>query len=282
MSRCLLLLSQNNAGEPSLPVMVAIAFLLLLLPYYIYRTTGKSVTEWMNLSLLWDRLSRKLPFGKKAAAEETKKQTQQADRSAASLTLTGNEKNTFQGGTETGKGKDKGKSRNQKAKLQNGFMSFLSDSLNYARRKKLFVIIPGNVLHEGKTAELTLLMVTKARVAGVLCYNIPGKVICRRDGGQWIQELDGGRREIGCLVKEAEEQDRLVRAAMALHGLDGIPYETVMVFTAPDVVFSGDKPQNIYTGQQFFESLETERDLQTGSIDPKKTGALINQMRKKH
>ena len=268
----LLSAAREDSGGLSLPAMTIIAMLLLMLPYLIKRYTGHSVTELLRLSSLIRGMesvaasARRTLFGKKdrtdsgSAAERTKKHAAkklQPDEAARQNTL----------------------QKQRAGNIRNDYLQAISEILNFARKNRLFTIIPGNVESGGETADLAVILVTKARAVGIAAYGFDGKILCRKDAEEWQQQEAPQTRKIGCLVTETDQQERIVKRALDLHGLKAVPYETVMLFTGSDVVLAGDRPGNAFTRKTFYESFITEKDLKDGPLDPKETGRKIGTLR---
>ena len=273
--------AQEGGGELPLPVMVMIAMLCLMLPYLIRVKTGKSITEWLSFSAARDWIWSKIPFlqtdEEKAAAREKAK-----SKNAVSVSKQYGQKGRSQVASSSAASATQAQkvlSKKPEKAATNGMMQFVSDMLTFTRRRKLFVILPGNFMHDGKTAELTMLVITRARAVGVLCYASIGEVHCRKDGGAWTEVRDGKTTSLGPLCTKAKEQTAILRAALNAKGLEQVPYETALVFTSPSVVLSGEKPEYAFKAADFFKSLETERDLQGGPLVPKEIGGICNQLR---
>ena len=187
--------AREGGGELPLPVMVIIAMLCLMLPYLIRVKTGKSITEWLSFTAARDWIWSKIPFlqtdEEKAAAREKAK-----SKNAVSVSKQYGQKERSQAASSSAAASTQAQqvlSKKPEKAATNGMMQFVSDMLTFTRRRKLFVILPGNFMHDGKTAELTMLVITRARAVGVLCYASIGDVHCRKDGGAWTcSELSTG------------------------------------------------------------------------------------------
>jgi len=259
MRERLLLSVKPASGDLPLPVMTIIALLLLMLPYLIYRYTGKSVTEYLRLSVLigkinalGDRLRGALT-GKKAAPAESRKT---ASLPKASSGAPGRKKNYAQA----------------------DYLRFISRLLDFARKNRLFAIVPGNIRQGGKTAEFAALLVTNARVIGIMAYAFDGEILCR-EGAQWKVLEEGNSRQVGDLGLELAQQEKLLRDAAGRIGLNENICGTVMVFTGRNAVLSPGSPQNALTQEAFFERFLMQDDLQGRSLVPADTGKKLNLLR---
>lgn len=272
--------TQEGGGELPLPVMVIIAMLLLFLPYLIRVKTGKSVTEWLSFTAARDWIWSKIPFLQTKEEKEAAREKAKSKNAVASVRQYG-QKGKSAAGTSGGSATQAQKvlSKKPEKAASNGMMQFVSDALNYTRRKKLFLILPGNVQFRDQTASLTLLIVTRARVIGVLCYASLGSVHCRKDGGAWQETRENKTTSLGPLNTVAREQTQILRGALDSAGLQQVPCETMLVFTSPAVQLSGDVPEHSCTAAAFFKRLETDRDLNSGSLVPKDIGKVCSQMR---
>ena len=273
----LLTAAQERSGDPPLPVMVIIAMLLLMLPYLIRVKTGRSITEWLSFSAARDWIWSKLPFGKDEKKKGTAAETAKSRNAVAVSKNFGQKGKNGSSQTQAQRVLDK---KPEKA-ASNGMMQFVSDALNYTRRKKLFLILPGNVQYQEQTAELTMLVVTRARVIGVLCYAGTGRVHCRKDGGAWQETRGNKTTSLGPLCTIAREQTTILRSALDSKDLKQVPYETMLVFTSPSAVLAGDVPEYACKAEAFFKRLETDRDQSSGPLVPKEVGKVCSQLRSK-
>ncbi|MBO7709754.1 MAG: hypothetical protein J6S83_04745 [Lachnospiraceae bacterium] len=288
MENYLFLTTQNESGGLSPAAMTIIAMLLLLLPYLLHRYTGRSLTEWLRLGVIMDALegladrirgvlfgNRGGMIGKRLGTDFSKAQTgskgksRQAEREEAARKAAAIRQEERERSLE----------KKRAGNIQNDYLQAISRILTFARRFRLFAIIPGNIEHEGKTAELTAILVTHARVVGIMAYGFNGKVLCRQDDQPWQLQEKGGTRQIGCLGRESRAQGEIVSGALRDHGMDDIPYETVQLFTSSGAVLAGDKPENAYTGEELFKALSTEADLRSGPLNPKDIGKKIGALR---
>ncbi len=259
MRERLLLSVKPASGDLPLPVMTIIALLLLMLPYLIYRYTGKSVTEYLRLSVLigkinalGDRLRSALTGKKTVPAEREKKVPPRSEASGAP----GRKKNYAQA----------------------DYLRFISRLLDFARKNRLFAIVPGNIRQGGKTAEFAALLVTNARVIGIMAYAFDGEISCR-EGAQWKVLEEGNSRQVGDLGLELMQQEKLLKTAAERIGLDANVCETVMVFTGRNAMLSPGSPLNALTQDTFFERFLTQDDLQGRSLVPADTGKKLNLLR---
>ncbi len=288
MEKYLFLTTQNETGGLSPAAMTIIAMLLLLLPYLLRRYTGRSLTEWIRLSAIIDALEgladrirgalfgnrggiigKRLgtDFSKAGAGSGGKKRQAEKEEAARKAAAYRQEE------------KERSLQKKRAGNVQNDYLQAISRILTFARKNRLFAIIPGNVEHEGKTAGLTAILVTHARVVGILAHGFDGKVLCRQDDQAWQLQEKGGTRQIGCLGRESMAQGEIVSGALRDHGMDEIPYETVQLFTSSGVILAGDKPGNVYTIEELFQVLSTEVDLSSGPLDPKDVGKRIGALR---
>jgi hypothetical protein len=267
--------AQNDTGGLSIPAMTIIAMLLLMLPYLIYRYTGKSVTEYLRLSFIFSKLEDFFAGIRGAVLKKPSDSSADRPASGKSRELPEKEKNS-------GAKEDRARSayKHQAAQVKNDYLRTISAILNFARKNRLFAIVPGNVEYRGQAASLTAIVVTRSRIIGVQAYGFDGRIFCRRGDGEWEVEENGSRRSIGKLAAETKEQDALVVSAMRQSGLETSAYKTAIVLTGSNAVLCGERPPHTYTTDEFFASLETEADLRTGPIDPKETGGRINLLRK--
>ena len=302
-----LLSAGREGGGLSAPAMTIIAMLLLMLPYLIKRYTGKSVTDLFRLSVilgafekLADKLRARVPGGgvllRKAGIQDdgknsgkgTKSRTAGKDAAGGGPEDAGGEAQDVSGkdtaggeasGDSPDKVKEEFRSRTREKRragnMQNDYLQAIARIFNFARKKRLFEIVPANIQHGGRISDLAAIFVTKSRAVGVAAYSFDGKIICRRDGGAWMRETDDGEEQIGCLCTETSAQDGIVRDALNVSGLGGIPYETVMLFTSSQAELAGDRPGNAFGTEELFKWLETKQDLEDGSLDPKETGKRI-------
>lgn len=261
-----LLLTASEDSGLSVPAMTIIALLLLMLPFLIKRYTGKSVTEWVRLSVIVDGIqsiadkARFKLFGKTPPGEDAKTF---ADRSVKKPAAVSPEKSRSAGA------------------VQNEYLRFIAEAVNFGRRNKLFTIVPGNLRCGEEEADLTMIIVTHARVIGVMAIPSGGEITCTKNGSSWKQTAGGVTENIGDLSSRHSLQHELVSNTLRKEGMGRIVYETAMVFTGRDTTLTGARPECAFTGKQFFESLQTQADLQSGSLDPKQTGMKINQLRRK-
>ena len=259
MRERLLLSVKPASGDLPLPVMTIIALLLLVLPYLIYRYTGKSVTDYLRLSVLIRKINE---LGDRLRGALTGKKTVPVER----------EKKVLPGSTPSGVQSRK------KNYAQADYLRFISRLLDYARKNRLFAIVPGNIRQGGKTAEFAALLVTKKRVIGIMAYAYDGEISCR-EGGQWQVLEEGSSRQAGDLGLELVQQEKLLKAAAGRIGLDESICETVMVFTGRNAALSQGSPSHALTQDAFFERFLTQDDLQGGSLVPADTGKKLNLLR---
>lgn len=291
--------AKENSGIP-LPVMTIIAMLLLMLPYLIRRYTGRSVTEWLRFSTIIESVEkvagkvRSGLFGKGvngaifSKGEPEKESGVSGSGNKASGSKAGG-KNSGTGGADASAElttAERNRAENERTRMKqragnakNDYLRTVSEVLTFARKNHLFTVIPGNVEYAGQTAELTALLVTKARVVGILAYGFDGKVLCRRDDKEWQIQEDGQTRPIGKLNAEAQKQDRILKGAMDAGGLTDVPYQTAMVFTGGGTILAGDRPAGVFTREEFFEKLGTQADLETGPLNLKETGKRLSLLR---
>ena len=141
--------------------------------------------------------------------------------------------------------------------------------------------MPGNIRCGEEEAELTMIIVTHARVIGVMAVPSGGEIICAKNGAAWKQKAGGAEETIGDPGSRRSRQHELVSNALRKEGMGRLVYETALVFTGSNTTLTGARPEYAFTAAQFFEGLQTQADLQSGSLDPKQTGAGINQLRRK-
>jgi hypothetical protein len=277
----------NEDSGLSPAVMTIIALLLLMLPYLIRRYTGRSVTDLVHLPVLFEGLERladrfrnlvRRPFGTKSGegkrsdgkgktASEAGPDPAKEERKNRSLEV----KREY---------REKTLEKHRAGNVKNDYLQTVSRLLTFGRKKRLFTIFPGNLQHDGKTADLMAILVTRARVIGINAYGFDQTVHCRKDNGAWQQESGNTKKPIGSLNAENAVQDRIVRDALRAGGLGSLPYETVMVFTSSNVTLSGEKPENVFTQEEFFLAIDTDRDVKEGPLDPRDTGRRIAALKK--
>ena len=261
-----LLLTVSEDSGLSVPAMTIIALLLLMLPYLIRRYTGKSVTEWVRLSVIIDGIQsaadklRFRLFGKTPPGEDAKSFAEKKKKQPAPVSP---ERNRSAGA------------------VQNEYLRFVAEAVNFGRRNRLFTIVPGNIRCGEEEADLTMVIVTHARVIGVMAIPSDGEIICAKNGAAWKQKAGGVTETIGDPGSRYRHQHELVSNALRKEGMGRLVYETAVVFTGSGTTLTGTRPEYAFTAAQFFESLQTQADLQSGSLDPKQTGARINQLRRK-
>ena len=255
--------AREDAGGLSLPAMTIIAMLLLMLPYLIRRYSGKSVTELLRPSVLMDGAERL--FGALRGALLALFGLRCADRAAPPAARPSAE--TTQSGADG--------SRRRAANARNDYLKTMSDLLTFARRNRLFAIIPGNLAYQGRTAELDALLVTRARVVGILTYSYGGTIACGTDGKDWTVTDGQGTRRLKNPTRRADEQDELVRCALRAGNLGDIPYRTVMLFTGSDAVLTGERAQGAYTREELLRLLGSGDNLNGSLLDPRETGKKI-------
>lgn len=249
--------AREDAGGLSLPVMTIIAMLLLMLPYLIRRYSGRSVTELLRPSALLngiDNLAARLRgrlFGRG-----------KAQRGGAELSRPREAEN------------ERSRARRRAENARNDYLKALSELLAFTRKNHLFAVVPGNLAYQGKTAELDALIVTRAKIVGILAYSFGGTIECRSDGEDWQVTDEEGARALGSPVREADAQDELVRGALLAGHLGDVPYQTVMLFTGSDAVLTGERPQGSCTREELFRMLEGG-----GSLDPREIGKRLAALR---
>lgn len=254
------------SGEIPLPVMTIIAFLLLMLPYLIYRYTGKSVTEWLRLSVLIDGINR---------LGERRKGRREGSRGAAEK----------QKDSETGKRQPKkhkkpspaeGASEGARVCMQTDYLGFISDILRFARKNRLFAVVPGDICYGGQTAHLTALLITRARIIAIMAYAFDGPI--KPDGtGKWL--VGGSDEDAGDLTQEASQQDVLAKGTIRQMGMNPALCDTVIVFTGRNADLPKSRPANAMTAKEFFGSYLKEDDLMGNILDPVDTGKRLNLLR---
>jgi len=281
METALFLTTQNEQSQIPLPVMTIIALLLLMLPYLIRRYTGRSVTEWLRFSVIFDGLEglaskvRGALFGKRGGLLVKDSENRKAEEAAAK------EKKAAarQAAAHRQEEQDRTRKKQRAGNVRNDYLQAVSRILTFARKNRLFAVIPGNIAFQGKSADLTAGIVTHARAVGIVAHGFDGTVLCRCDDQPWQVQGDDGTRQIGALGREAKEQHALVKGAMQAAGMGDIPYETVMLFTSSAVTLSGKRPDNAFTCETLFETLSRPSDLSDGPLDPKETGRQISLLR---
>ena len=281
MERYLFLTTQKEPGQIPLPVMTIIALLLLMLPYLIQRYTGRSLTEWLRFSVIFGALEglaskvRRALFGKSGGLLDKSGALEKADQDAAKA-----KEEAAKRAAQSREAHQERTRRKQRAgNVRNDYLQAVSQILTFARKNRLFAVVPGNIEYQGNAAELTALIVTHARIVGIMAHGFDGTVLCRKDEKPWQVRDEEGVRQIGSLNLEVQEQDEIVRGALAAGGLADAPYETVMLFTSSNVTLAGDRPKNAYAGGELFEALKRDADLQSGPLDPKETGRKLGTLR---
>ncbi len=290
MDHVLLLAAQQgeNSGIP-LPVMTIIALLLLMLPYLIRRYTGRSVTEWLRPSVIFgafergaDRVRSAL-FGNKAGLLGKKlglDPEKVGEAKAGPDGLTDKERADQEAAAVRAEEKARSARKQRAGSVQNDYLQTISRILTFARKNALFAIIPGNLAYQGKTADLTAILVTRSRVVGIMAYSFDGRILCRRDEENWqVQEPDGTQRQVASPVAETRAQDELARGALRSHDMGEPAYETAMLFTSSNAVLTGDRPAGCYSCEELFEALSGEDDLHGNTLDPKAVGKKIAALR---
>lgn len=259
--------AREDAGGLSLPVMTIIAMLLLMLPYLIRRYSGKSVTELLRLSTLTDGVDRL--FGALRGALLALFGLRRADRAEppARRAVAGAAKSETDGG------------RRRAANARNDYLRAMSDLLTFARRNRLFAIVPGNLACQDGTAELDALVVTRARVVGILAYSFGGTIACGAGGEDWTVTDGEGTRRLESPKRKADAQDELARRALRAGNLGDVPYRTVLLFTGGDAVLTGERAQGAYTREELLRLLGSDEDLRGGPLDPRATGKQIGALR---
>ena len=277
----------NEDSGLSPAVMTIIALLLLMLPYLIKRYTGRSVTDLVHLPVLFEGLERladrfrnlvRRPFGKGSGErKQADKPEKTASKAGPDPAKEERKKKSLEVKREY---QEKTQEKHRAGNVKNDYLQTASRLLTFGRKKKLFTVFPGNLSHEGKTADLMAILVTRARVIGINAYGFDQTVLCRNDNGVWQQVSGSTKKLIGNLNAENAQQDRIVREALRAGGLGSLPYETVMVFTSSNVILSGEKPENVFTQEEFFQAIDTDRDVKEGPLDPRDTGRRIAALKK--
>ena len=273
MKNMLLLSAGGVKEELPLPVMTVIALLLLMLPYLIYRYTGKSVTEWLRLSVLIRKAEsmadalRETLFGKKSSRKTT---TAKAQKPASAASA---------GVKALAKPADRSLD-NRNRSVQRDYLRFLSRLLDHARKNRLFAIVPGNLNVDGQTAQLAGILVTRSRVIAVMAYAFGGQIRCGKDGNMQVQE-GGSFRPIGDPSSETLEAENLVKKAAARIGVDPDLVSGVMVFTGEDAVLLNGCPANAKTQDTFFSEFLTSADTGGDTLVPSDIGKKLALLRGK-
>ena len=280
MRMAALLNAEQNTGGLSVPAMTIIAMFLLMLPYLIKRYTGKSVTDLVRFSAILDALEKGadklrslVGLGKKTGGRKQAEGKQPGGQNPEKTKRSIAEKN--QADRVKQEYRERSQAKHRAGNQKNDYLQALARILTFARKKRLFVMVPGNVQQNGKTSELAAILVTRSRIIGISAYSFDGKIVCRKDNGSWSQETENGTKQIGSLNREAAAQDRILRSALKTHALGEIPCETVILFVSSQVELAGEKPDNVYDLEAFFRAVETDKDLSGGAIDPKVTGKKV-------
>ena len=273
MKNMLLLSAGGVKEELPLPVMTVIALLLLMLPYLIYRYTGKSVTEWLRLSVLIrkaesmaDALREKLLVKKSSRKTSAAKTQKMASTAAASKKA-------------LAKPADRSLD-NRNRSVQRDYLRFLSRLLDHARKNRLFAIVPGNLNVDGQPAQLAAILVTRSRVIAVMAYAFGGEIRSGKDG-KWQAKESGSFRPIGDPSSETLEAETLVKKAAARIGVDPDLVCSVMVFTGEDAVLLSGCPANARTQDTFFKDFLTAADTGGDVLVPSDTGKKFALLRGK-
>jgi len=270
-----LLSAPARGGSVGLPAMTIVAMLLLMLPYLIKRYSGRSVTELLRFSALLDGMVRLAETLRGALHIGPKR----GDAASAALSRM-READALRAAENRAAESDRSRAKHRAESARNDYLKALSELLTFARRNRLFAVVPGNLAHQGRTAELDALVVTRARVVGVLTYSFGGTIECRSgEQEDWQITDEAGTRPLDNPTRRANAQDKLVRGALLDGKLGDIPYQTVLLFTGSDAVLTGERPQGCCTREELFRLLGSGEDLNGTLLDPKETGRRVAALR---
>ena len=256
------LLTQSPLKDPPVPVMVLVVVLCLSLPYLIRRKTGKSLNELLASFTLISWLTRR--YEKKNGLKPDEKTARKNAARAA-------EKKELD---------EKDRIRRQQHKDNQEWLRFIKETVDFARKNRLFVLVPGNITAGSRKAEYTLLLITRARVIGVMGEMVSGKIICHEKQKQWTCKQENGQTMLENPLIQAEQALTVLNEALRMTGQGSAGSEAAVVFTSPDARLEGEKNRNIMKAEAFFRDVSSDRDLKTGTLEPKQIGQALHRLRK--
>lgn len=219
----------SQGGEPPLPVMMLIIIACLFTPFLIKKKTGKSIYDWLGSLTLLGRMQEKEEKSKEDAV------------------------------TAKGKSDSGGQVRKEQRDAQNDWMWFLKQLLDFARKNGLFLFVPGNIEWGGKSLDLTMILITRARTIGLTCL-----------AGEEYTDVAG-------TICDTQEAENALRGVLAAAGLPPMPCEYRIVLTGRRADGKGSEQAGVMSGRAFFKEIGQEKDLHTGGTDPKKAGRMMKE-----
>ena len=235
-----------------LPVYVIIILVLIVLPIMLGRRFGVNPLE-----LLLGKQTSDTLFGKRKKRE--------AEASGSD------------GETETD-GKPEGRKKKtevQKNSSRQELMTAISGFLTYGRKNHFYCIVPGTLEHDGATASLAALVVTRSRVLGFNCFGYGGTVYAGSGDEEWRQVLNGEEKKIDSPVVRNRKQKEIVDAVLKECGYPDIPSEIFGVFTASGVILKDNRTTRCHTQKAMMEILKGSRFMEDKGIDPAKVGKAL-------
>ena len=235
-----------------LPVYVIIILVLIVLPIMLGRRFGVNPVE-----LLLGKQTSDMLFGKRKKREA--------------------ETPGSEGEAEAGSkpGDRKKKSGMQKNSSRQELMTAISGFLTYGRKNRFYCIVPGTLEHEGATASLAALVITRSRVLGFNCFGYGGTVYAGSGDEDWRQVLNGEEKKIDSPVVRNRKQKEIVDAVLKECGYPNIPSEIYGVFTASGVILKDNRTTRCHTQNAMMEILKGSRYMEDKGVDPAKVGKAL-------
>ena len=158
---------------------------------------------------------------------------------------------------------------------RNDLMRMISRLLNYARKHRFQILIPGTVEVDGERASLTVILVTRSRIIGVNCYGFGGTLQIAAGENDWVQKLNGQKQTIESPIRKNQQKYSVLKKVQAAAGLEDIPSEVIGIFTTPGVELKGGTGSRCYTREAAMDYLESPHITADGGVKPKEAAKKL-------
>lgn len=170
---------------------------------------------------------------------------------------------------------EKKNKREEKNSNRRELMIVMSDLTSYARRNRFYMIMPGTLQYNGKTANLAAIIVTRRAVIGVNCFGYGGKITAGSGKDDWTQNLNGEKKKFASPVVKNQEQERILRGVLDAEGLRNVECKVVGAFTASGVQLTGAGGTHCYDRRLLGNYLSSDECMTSRDLIPKEIGEKL-------
>ena len=162
---------------------------------------------------------------------------------------------------------------------QKDILQFVSSLMKLVRKKRWYIVMPGQLSNGSVKTNLSLVLITQQRVIGLKFYGYGGILTNNGKSSEWTQKLEQTTKTIRSPLPDQLEQKKALAAL--LPQLSASQVEVFSVFTTPDVQLLNCNGLNCCTSDFILEHLRTSSSDCTGELHPKELGALLETMKQK-